>query len=58
MSNDTIFTIFFTVSVGVLSCLSAVGSVKEGKKWFKKLEEHEALKRKRKEDEEKRLANG
>ena len=49
MSNDTLFKIFISIAFGVISLLTVIGSVKEGKESLEKLNEHEALKKKRKE---------
>ena len=48
MSNDTIFNLFFAIAVGVLSLLTAIGAIKEGRESLKKLKEHEDLKKRNK----------
>jgi hypothetical protein len=52
MSNDTVFTIFISIAFGAISLFAAIGSYKEGKDSIEKLNEHEALKRSRKEEQE------
>jgi hypothetical protein len=49
MSNDTLFKIFISIAFGAISVLTVIGSIKEGKESLEKLNEHEALKQKRKE---------
>lgn len=48
MSNDTIFTIFVISAFAIISLLTVIGAVKEGRESIKKLNEHEDAKRKNK----------
>ncbi len=48
MSNDTIFKIFFCITVGIIGLITAIGSIKLGKESLKELKEHEELKRRNK----------